>query len=87
MEEVDKGCPMIRRMGVSGLVFLLVLAYPDDPRPKAVKWLCVCVLPLNPQSLYHRFCLLSSLVSVLLPVVVVVCVTQENTLLFSHKPI
>ena len=42
MEEVDKGCPMIR-MSVSGWVFLLVLAYPGSPRPKAVKQLCVCV--------------------------------------------
>jgi len=29
MEEVDKGCPMIR-MGVSGWVFLLVPAYPGN---------------------------------------------------------
>ena len=36
MEEVDKGCPMIR-MGV----FLLVPAYPGSPGPKTVKWLCV----------------------------------------------
>ena len=45
MEEDDKGCLMIR-MGVSGWVFLLVLAYPGCPGPKAVKRLCVyvCVL-------------------------------------------
>ena len=24
-------------------VFLLVLAYPGSPGPKAIKWLCVCV--------------------------------------------
>ena len=42
MEEVDKGCPMIR-MGVSGLMFLLVPAYPGSPGQKAIKWLCVCV--------------------------------------------
>ena len=42
MEEVDKGCPMIR-MGVSGLVFLLVPAHLGSPAPTAVKWLCVCV--------------------------------------------
>jgi len=42
MEEVDKGCPMIR-MSVSGWVFLLVPAHPGCPGPKAVKWLCVCV--------------------------------------------
>ena len=42
MEEDDKGCPMIR-MGVSGLMFLLVPAYPGSPRQKAVKRLCVCV--------------------------------------------
>jgi len=42
MEEVDKGCPMIR-MGVSGWMFLLVPAYPGSPRSKAVKWLCVCM--------------------------------------------
>ena len=41
-EEDDKGCPMIR-IGVSGWVFLLVLAYPGCPGPKAVKRLCVCV--------------------------------------------
>jgi len=41
-EEDDKGCPMIR-MGVSGWEFLLVLAYPGCPGPKAVKRLCVCV--------------------------------------------
>jgi len=42
MEEDDKGCPMIK-MGVSGWVFLLVLAYPGSPGQKAVKRLCVCV--------------------------------------------
>ena len=31
------------RMGVSGLVFLLVPAYPGCPGPTAVKRLCVCV--------------------------------------------
>ena len=41
MEEVHKGCPMIR-MDVSGWMFLLVPAYPGSPRPKAVKRLCVC---------------------------------------------
>ena len=38
MEEVDKGCLMIR-MGV----FLLVPAYPGSPGPKAAKRLGVCV--------------------------------------------
>ena len=43
MEEVDKGCPIIR-MGVSGWVFLLVPAYPGSTGPRAVKQLvCVCV--------------------------------------------
>ena len=42
MEEVDKGCPMIR-MDVSGWVFLLVPACPGSPGSKAVKRLCVCV--------------------------------------------
>jgi len=42
MEEDDKGCPMIR-MGVSGWMFLSVLAYPGSPGQKAVKLLCVCV--------------------------------------------
>ena len=42
MEEVDKGCPMIR-MGVSGWVFLLVLAYPGSAGLRAVKR-CVCIL-------------------------------------------
>jgi len=41
MEEVDKGCPMIR-MGVSGSVFLWVPAYLGSAGPKAVKR-CVCV--------------------------------------------
>jgi len=27
-------------------VFLLVLAYPGSPGPKAIKWLCVCVCVL-----------------------------------------
>jgi len=39
MEEVDKGCLLIR-MGVSGW-FLLVPAYPGSPGPTAVKWLFV----------------------------------------------
>ena len=42
MEEVDKGCLMIR-MGVSGRMFLLVPAYPGSPRSKTVKLLCMCV--------------------------------------------
>jgi len=41
MEEVDKGCLMIR-MGVSGCMFLLVPAYPGSPRQRAIKRLCVC---------------------------------------------
>jgi len=39
MEEVDKGCPMIR-IGVSGLMFLLVPAYQGSAEARAV---CVCV--------------------------------------------
>ena len=31
-------------MGVSGWVFLQVLAYPGSPGPKAIKRLCVCVV-------------------------------------------
>ena len=42
MEEDDKRCPMIR-MDVSGQMFLLILAYPGSPGPKAIKQLCVCV--------------------------------------------
>ena len=44
MEEVDKGCPMIR-MGVSGCLgeFLLVPADPGSPGSTAVKRLYVCV--------------------------------------------
>jgi len=42
MEEVEKGCPMIR-MGVSGRMFLLVLAYPGSPGKRAVKRVCVRV--------------------------------------------
>jgi len=41
MEEVDKGCLMIR-MGVSGCMFLLVPAYPGSPGQRAIKRLCVC---------------------------------------------
>jgi len=36
MEKDDKGSTMIR-MGVSGCMFLLVLAYPGCPGSKAVK--------------------------------------------------
>jgi len=47
MEEVEKGCPMIR-MGVSGRMFLLVPAYLGSPGKRAVKRVCVracvCVL-------------------------------------------
>ena len=42
VDEVDKGCLMIR-MGVSGWMFLLVPAYPGSPGQTAVKRLCVCV--------------------------------------------
>ena len=43
MEEDDEGRPTIR-MGVSGWMFLLVLAYPGSPGQKAVKKVvCVCV--------------------------------------------
>ena len=47
MEEVDKECLMIR-MGVSGWMFLLVLAYADSPGPTAVKRPCMYVLILVP---------------------------------------
>ena len=46
MEEGDEICLMIR-MGVSGRVFLLVLAYLGSPGPKAFKRLCVCVFTIN----------------------------------------
>ena len=49
MEEDDKGYPMIR-MGVSGLMFLVVPAYPGSPGQKAVKRLCVCVCSYVPIS-------------------------------------
>jgi len=42
MEEVQKGCLMIR-MGVSGWMFLLVPAHLGSPGQRAVKQLCVCV--------------------------------------------
>ena len=42
MEEVDKGCLMIRT-GASGWVFLLVPAYPGSPGHRAINQLCVCV--------------------------------------------
>ena len=42
MEEVDKGCLMIR-MGVSGQMFLLVPAHPGSPGQRAIKWLCMYV--------------------------------------------
>jgi len=51
MEEVDRGCPMIR-MGVSGWMFLLVLAHPGSPAQTAVKQLCVCVCV----CIVHRCC-------------------------------
>ena len=41
MEEVDKGCPMIRMVCVRE--FLLVLAYPGRPGSTAVKRLRVCM--------------------------------------------
>ena len=50
--EDDKGCPMIG-MGVSGLMFLLVLAYPGSPGQKAVKLLCVCVC-----GIVHQCCVI-----------------------------
>jgi len=40
MEEVDKGCSMIR-MGVCGQMIFLVPAHPGSPGKRAVKWLCV----------------------------------------------
>jgi len=42
MEEVDKGCLMIR-MGVSGRMFLLVLAHPVVPDKGPLNG-CVCVI-------------------------------------------
>ena len=42
MEEVDKGCQM-NRMGVSGGMFLLVLAHLGNTAQRAVKRLCLCV--------------------------------------------
>ena len=55
MEEVDKGCLMIR-MGVSGWMFLPVLVYPGSLIPKAVK--CLCVMrqwtTINADIVTHR---------------------------------
>jgi len=45
MEKGDKGSTMIR-MGVSGCMFLLVLAYPGCPGSKAVKRLLLLLLLL-----------------------------------------
>ena len=42
MDEVDKWRLMMR-IGVSGWMFLLVLAHPGSPGSTAVKQLCVCV--------------------------------------------
>ena len=47
MEEVDKGCLMIR-MGVSGRMFLLVPTYPGSPGKGSLNGcVCVCVSILN----------------------------------------
>ena len=43
MEKGDKGCTL-DRMGVSGLMFLLVPAYPGGPGQTAVKWLLLLLL-------------------------------------------
>ena len=51
MEEVDKGC-LMTRMGVRGLMFLLVPAHPGSPGQRVTKQLCVCIKVLyGPQSL------------------------------------
>ena len=42
MEEVDKGCPMIR-MGVSRWMLLLVPAYPGSPGQRPLN-VCVCFI-------------------------------------------
>ena len=42
MEEADKWW-LMNRKGVSGWMFLLVLAHPGSPGQRAIKWLCVCV--------------------------------------------
>jgi len=60
MEEVDKGCPMIR-IGVSGGIFLLELAHPGSPRQTAVKRLCVKAA-LYIQCLFNHFSALTLLV-------------------------
>ena len=47
MEEDDKGCPMIR-MGLSGWMFLRVLAYPGSPGQRALNGcVCVCVVLID----------------------------------------
>ena len=43
------------RMGVSGWLFLLVLAHPDSPRERAVKWLCVCITLINLWQIFISF--------------------------------
>ena len=45
MEEVDKGCSMIR-MGVSGQMIFLVPTHPGSPGKRAVKWLIVILSTL-----------------------------------------
>jgi len=45
MEKGDKGSTLTR-MGVSGCMFLLVLAYPGCPGQTAVKWLLLLFLLL-----------------------------------------
>jgi len=42
MEEVDKGCLVIK-MGVSGRMFLLVPAHPGSLGQRAIKQSCVYV--------------------------------------------
>ena len=39
MEKGDIGSTLTR-MGVSGWMFLLVLAYLGSPRKRAIKWVC-----------------------------------------------
>ena len=62
-------------------VFLLVLAYPGSPGPKAIKWLCVCVCVTRakmPEDGHWRTVTLCSWLSD--GVVAACCLLQPGTL-------
>ena len=56
MEEVDKGCLMIR-MGVSGECFFWYRSTRVAPGQRTIKWLCVCVRACVRACVYKCVCL------------------------------